>query len=73
LPAIISLFISLPIFAFLVDILTIDKYGSFILPNEKFWIIFLLDIPLAVLLSVEVVVLISIKQMMFVQQTNMEH
>ena len=60
LPTIIGLFISLPVFAFLVDIFTVQKYGSFILPNEKFWIIFLLDIPLADLLSVELVVLISI-------------
>ena len=51
----------MPIFAFLVDQFTVGKVGTYILPNEKFWIFFLIGIPLAAFLSVKLVVLISFR------------
>lgn len=61
LPTLIAQYIALPIFVIFTDVITLGYNGMLVLPNDNFWIITLINIPLAILFSVIFLVFISSK------------
>lgn len=61
LPTLMAQYVALPIFVILTDVVTLGYNGMLVLPNDNFWIITLLNIPLAIIFSVIFLVFISSK------------
>jgi ABC-2 type transport system permease protein len=61
LPSIVSIYFCVPIYMALINIITVDRLGYYFFPNIVSIIIFLVVIPLALFMSVELTVFISMK------------